>query len=116
MIIILIMAVFLTVFVIAYFRCSFVKLDPSQCQSSLGTYVVKPGYTLPTLQTCGVNNNENCTFDATNLTSAVDICDNNSDKCQGFSYTPDLETMSYVDNNATLVVASGIDLYRRLVD
>ena len=64
-------------------------VDYSECNTPQSTFGLMPGYSASTLRTCNHIRGSNrglCSFSVSNLKSAHDLCNINSDVCSRFTY------------------------------
>lgn len=93
--IILVITILILFFLSVFFiyrsvRLQSILIDPLNCPQTNAQFGVYPN-TLGTsiVDTCGVNNDEICTFvQVTSLENAVEICNANANICSAFSYAP----------------------------
>ena len=90
-------------------------IDPGSCPIIKGSYGVQPGKTGDILQTCGKNQNEECTFNVDTLQDAVEKCDEMSDICSQFAFVDSDSTMQFIDSTSLITDAAVGDLYLRQV-
>ena len=89
-------------------------IHASECSKPKGEYAVDPGLrTTDIISTCGVDNTSSCTFKATNLKEAVDICNRNPDKCYRFMYDTQRNVVTFIGNTTNLTSNIGTNIFTR---
>jgi len=101
------LAILLILFLAIYILTVVMLTRSSVNQTKIrGPYAVQTGTTATTLFVCGTQKNQECTFSATTLNDAIQICNDNLNICRQFTYSG--TTMKFVDNNT---VAGPFTLY-----
>jgi len=89
-VVIIFAVVILLIFIFSFFYNRNSLIHPSQCLSKNAEYSALTGYMGETIKTCygqGVNpSTGECTFATSSLYSALILCSNNPQACQGFIY------------------------------
>ena len=118
LIVLILLGIILIIIFFLYIYSSTYLLSPGSCAISHGSYAVRQGTSSAVLNQCGIGSTAPCTFTGiTSLTSAINICEQNSTVCSAFNYTPSTNTVGFVNKYAsTMSAASSTDLYTRVVN
>ena len=110
----LFLGILLVVFIILYLYANVYLIPPSGCNAGKGPFSVQPATTSAVINQCGTDKKQPRTFTGiTSLNSAVNLCNQNSGVCSAFAYTPNINSVSFVQFAGTTTVSSSTDLYTR---
>lgn len=102
-------------YIILYYRCLVVRIDPSECSSSTGPYGVLPGMAGEVLRNCGPAANQECTFEAASLSDAALQCEKLQNNCDAFTFNEKTGSVSFLDAGKGFSSAPFSNVYQRRV-
>jgi len=89
-------------------------IEVSQCSKPKGEYAVDAGYeSSDSISSCGSNGTSTCSFPASNLQDAFNICNSNSNKCTRFMFNEQSKIMTFIGDTPSMKLNPVTNIYIR---